>query len=125
MLDLDILNEARRNQNFRKVLFTGDHTQVVVMSLTEAEDIGLETHHENDQILYFVDGTARVQIGEEQSDLGPGDMAIVPAGTPHNVTNTGDSELKLVTVYGPPDHAPGTVHATKADAIKDEGPAEQ
>ena len=125
MFDLNILEEARDNDNFRKVLFTGEHTQVVVMSLKVGEDIGLETHHHNDQILLIVDGRANLQIGDAEQSAAAGGLAVVPAGTPHNVTNTGDTELKLITIYGPPDHEAGTVHATKADALEDEGPAEQ
>lgn len=125
MFDVDIILEAKRNENFRKVLFTGTHTQLVVMSLRVGEDIGRETHHSNDQILYIVHGQADIEVGDDERQASTGELVIVPAGTPHNVTNAGESPLKIVTIYGPPDHAPGTVHPTKADALRDEGPPEQ
>lgn len=125
MFDVDIILEAKRNENFRKVMLTGEHTQLVVMSLRAGEDIGRETHHENDQILYIVHGQADIEVGDESRHVAAGELVVVPAGSPHNVTNAGETPLKIVTIYGPPDHAPGTVHATKADARGDEGPPEQ
>ena len=124
MFDTNVMQSARENENFRKVLFTGDHTQLVIMSLNIGEDIGLETHHKNDQILLFVEGSARVTVGDNTVDVKSNDIVAVPAGTPHNVANTSDAKLKIVTIYGPPDHAPGTIHKTKADAREDEGPPE-
>jgi len=121
MFHQDILTLAKENKNFRDVLFTGKHTQLVVMSLNEGEDIGSEVHHHNDQVLLFVEGEGRVEVGNESSDVGAGDCVAVPAGSLHNVTNTGDGELKIVTIYGPANHDPDTVHATKADALEDEG----
>lgn len=125
MFDTNVIQSARENSNFRKVLFTGELSQLVVMSLDVGEDIGLETHYENDQILLFVEGTAHVMVGEDKADVRPDDMVAVPAGSSHNIINTGSSKLKLITIYGPPDHKPGTIHATKADALKDEGPPDQ
>lgn len=125
MFDTNVIQSARDNENFRTVLFTGEHSQLVVMSLNVGEDIGLETHHKNDQILLFVEGTAHVTVGEVTAEVKPNDIVAVPAGTAHNVANTSESKLKLITIYGPADHAPGTIHPTKADALKDEGPPEQ
>ena len=125
MFEDNVIQSAKANTNFRKVLFTGEHTQLVVMSLNPGEDIGLETHHKNDQILLFVEGTARVVVGDDEVEVQPNDIVAVPAGKTHNITNTSEERLKLVTIYAPADHKPGTVHATKADALKDEGPAEE
>ena len=125
MFDTDIVESARSNNNFRTVLFTGEHTQLVVMSLDVSEEIGMETHHKNDQILMFVSGTAKVTVAGATREVTDNDIVVVPAGSQHNVENTGAGKLKLVTIYGPPDHKPGTIHATKADALADEGPAEQ
>jgi mannose-6-phosphate isomerase-like protein (cupin superfamily) len=116
MFRVTIADEARRNDNFRSVLHTSGHTQVVVMTLQPGEDIGAEVHEHNDQVLTFVEGTARAEVGGETSLVGPGDLVVVPSGTPHNFTNTGDGVLRLYTIYGPPDHAPDTVHRTKAEA---------
>ena len=71
--------------------------------------------------MLFVEGTAHVVVGDDEADVAPNDIIAVPAGKAHNITNTSDEELKLVTMYGPADHKPGTVHKTKADALKDEG----
>jgi len=111
-----ITEDAARNDFFRAVRFTGEHTQVVVMALQAGEDIGAEVHPDNDQVLIFTEGTARAEVGGETRDVAAGDMVVVPAGTPHNFTNTGSGLLRLLTIYGPPDHAPDTVHRTKADA---------
>ncbi len=116
MFAVTIFDEAARNETFRTVLTTGKHTQVVVMTLQAGEDIGAEVHPDNDQVLIFTEGTARAEVGGESRDVSAGDMVVVPAGTEHNFTNTGAGVLRLVTVYGPPDHAPDTVHRTKGDA---------
>jgi mannose-6-phosphate isomerase-like protein (cupin superfamily) len=108
---------ALENNNFRKVLFTNKHSQVVLMSILPGEDIGREVHEVVDQVLVFVKGAGQATVGRETHDIGPGDMFAVPAGTEHNFTNTGDEDLKLFTVYAPPEHPDGVVHATKADAL--------
>ena len=108
---------ALENNNFRKVLFTNKHSQVVLMSVLPGEDIGREVHRLVDQVLVFVKGAGQAVVGRETHDIGPGDMFAVPAGTEHNFTNTGDEALKLFTVYSPPEHPDGVVHATKADAL--------
>jgi mannose-6-phosphate isomerase-like protein (cupin superfamily) len=125
MFHANAIKAAQDNENFRKVLFTGDHTQLVVMTLQVGEDIGMETHHGNDQILLFVEGTAHVVVGDDEVDVSEHDIVAVPAGKNHNVTNSSDKLLKLITIYGPADHKPGTIHVTKADAQEDEGTAEQ
>jgi mannose-6-phosphate isomerase-like protein (cupin superfamily) len=116
----DIADEARSSRNFRRVLWTGKHTQLVVMTIPAGGEIGGEVHDENDQILQFVSGHGRADVAGESREIGPGDLVVVPAGTEHNFVNSGDEPLVLTTIYGPPDHAPGTVHATKAEADADE-----
>ena len=108
---------ALENNNFRKVLFTNRHSQVVLMSILPGEDIGREVHEVVDQVLVFVEGAGQALVGGETRDIGPGDMFAVPAGTEHNFTNTGNEALRLFTVYSPPEHPDGVVHATKADAL--------
>jgi len=90
------------------------------MTIPVGGEIGGEVHPDNDQILHFVAGRARADVAGESRELGPGDLVVVPAGTEHNVTNTGDEPLVLTTIYGPPDHAPDTVHRTKEEADADE-----
>jgi mannose-6-phosphate isomerase-like protein (cupin superfamily) len=113
----DVQRSALANNNFRKVLFTNKHSQVVLMSLPPGEDIGREVHEVVDQVLVFVKGTGQAVVGGETHDIGAGDMFAVPAGTEHDFSNTGDEALKLFTVYSPPEHPDGVVHATKADAL--------
>ncbi|MCL1929634.1 cupin domain-containing protein [Candidatus Saccharibacteria bacterium] len=113
------------NENFRTTVWTGKNIQLTVMTIPAGGDIGLEVHHDTDQFLRIEQGNCKVEMGSSEDSLDfvqevEGDWAIfVPAGTWHNVTNTGDAELKLYTVYGPPDHLPGTVHATQEDAEND------
>ena len=116
MFAVTITDEAARNDYFRAVRFTGEHTQVVLMTLQAGEDIGAEVHPDNDQVLIFTEGTAKAEVGSETREVAAGDMVVVPAGTKHNFINTGSGTLRLVTIYGPPDHAPDTVHRTKAEA---------
>ena len=105
------------NSNFRQVLYTGKHTQLVLMSLAPGEEIGQEVHAENDQFFRFEAGQGRVVIDDNQYDVADGSAVIVPAGASHNVINTSDSEsLKLYTLYSPPHHKDGIVRATKAEA---------
>jgi mannose-6-phosphate isomerase-like protein (cupin superfamily) len=111
----NIAQAAQANTFFRKVLFTTPLTQVVLMHVNPGEDIGLETHH-LDQVLTFVSGSAEVILDDKRGVVGPGDVVVVPAGTQHNFITMGDEPLKLWTVYAPPEHAPGTVHKTKAEA---------
>ena len=107
---------ADDSSDFRRVLWTGAHTQLVVMTIPVGEEIGSEVHGANDQILSFVRGTGTADVAGETRTVTAGDIVVVPAGTRHNFVNTGSEPLVLMTVYGPPDHEPGTVHRTKAEA---------
>jgi len=111
------------NPFFRQVLFTGKHSQLVVMCLQPGEDIGDEVHHDTDQFFRLEEGEAKFVFEEtEEHFVGNGDAVVVPAGTHHNVINNSNSKsLRLYTIYSPPNHPPGTVHKTKADAMAAEG----
>jgi mannose-6-phosphate isomerase-like protein (cupin superfamily) len=111
---------TKENNNFRKVIYTGDWSQLVLMSIPVGEDIGEETHPNTDQMLFLVDGKAEATIDGKTSEFERKEVVFVPAGTKHNIINTGDEPLKLYTVYAPPAHTNGTVHKTKADAAKEE-----
>ena len=115
-LDIDIVQLARSNDAFRREVATGEHSQIVVMTIPPGGEIGEEVHEKNDQLLVFVDGQADAVLDGRTSKVTPDDLVLVPAGTRHNVVNTGDGPLRLVTVDAPPEHAPGTVHQTKAEA---------
>jgi mannose-6-phosphate isomerase-like protein (cupin superfamily) len=110
------------NSNFRTVLFTGANTQLTVMSIAPGDEIGVEMHDHLDQFLRVEEGSARVTLGPsrdevtETHELTDDWAVIVPGGTWHNVINTGESDLKLYSLYSPPEHPDGTVHTTKADA---------
>jgi mannose-6-phosphate isomerase-like protein (cupin superfamily) len=118
----DIEQATLDNSTFRTVVFTGDHTQLTVMRLAPGEDIGRESHPDRDQFLRIEQGKARVELGEtedaidETHEVEDDWAVIVPAGVWHNVVNTGTDELKLYSLYSPPEHPPNTVHQTKADA---------
>jgi mannose-6-phosphate isomerase-like protein (cupin superfamily) len=112
----DIVERARVNTAFREVVATGPHAQVVVMCLPPNTDIGLETHDQLDQILVVVGGEGAAILDAEQRAIRPGSLILVPAGTRHNVVNTGPVDLRLYTVYAPPGHAPGTIHLTRGEA---------
>jgi mannose-6-phosphate isomerase-like protein (cupin superfamily) len=109
------------NENFRKVLYTGVHMQLVLMSLRPLEDIGLEVHEDNDQFFRFEKGEGKVIVGETEYTVVDGDTVIVPAGTQHNVINTSDhDDLKMYTIYSPAHHKDGIVRFTKKDAMENE-----
>ena len=111
---------TQENTFFRKVLFTTQHTQLVLMSLTPREEIGIEVHETTDQFLRIESGVGKVIMNGEEHELHDGDAIIVPAGTQHNVMTTSESEpMKLYTLYSPPHHKDGTVHETKAQAEAD------
>jgi mannose-6-phosphate isomerase-like protein (cupin superfamily) len=118
----DIEDATVSNDNFRTVLHTGRHLQVTVMSLAVGESIGWEMHDHLDQFLRIERGIGTLKLGSSADTVAEvhpvsDDWAmVIPAGTWHDVVNDGDSELKLYSVYSPPDHPPGTVHHTKADA---------
>lgn len=100
------------NNNFRKVLYSGEHCQLVLMSLLPNEDIGMEVHLDNDQFFRFEEGTGKVIINETEYDVTDGDAVIVPSGANHNVI-AGDNGLKLYTLYSPAHHKDGIVRVTK------------
>lgn len=104
------------NSNFRQVLYTGAHMQLVVMSLQAGEEIGEEIHAGTDQFFRIEEGEARFVVNGEETVIGAEEVFIVPAGSTHNVINTGDGVLKLYTIYAPPNHPDGTVHKNKAEA---------
>mgnify|MGYP001310970257 CR=1 FL=1 len=111
---------TEENTNFRQVLYTGEHCQLVLMSLLPGEEIGLETHEENDQFFRFERGTGKVVINDTEYDVAGGDAVIVPAGARHNITNASETEsLQLYTLYTPAHHKDGVVRATKAEATAD------
>jgi mannose-6-phosphate isomerase-like protein (cupin superfamily) len=119
----DIERETLENTTFRTVVFTGEHTQLTVMSIEPGDDIGREVHPEHDQFLRIEQGTARVELSRSENDVEQSHDAaaewavIVPAGIWHNVVNTGSDALKVYSLYSPPEHPDGTVHLTKADAM--------
>lgn len=116
----NIEQEAIGNTDFRKVVYTGKHSQLVLMSLLPSEDIGLETHNDNDQFFRFESGRGEVHVDDTVYTVGPTSVIIVPAGAEHNIINLSESEpLKMYTMYSPAHHKDGTVHVTKADAQTD------
>lgn len=106
------------NDNFRQVLYTGKHGQLVLMSLLPGEEIGEETH-DVDQFLRVEKGVGKTVLNDVSHDLGDGSVIVVPAGTTHNVVNTGTDSMKLYTLYMPPHHRDGVIHKTKAEAEAD------
>ena len=118
----DIERETVDNGFFRRVVFTGEHVQLTVMRLAPGEEIGVEMHDHLDQFLRIEQGSGRVTFGaskdqvDEEHDVKDDWAIVVPGGVWHNVVNTGDGDLKLYSLYAPPEHPPETVHQTKADA---------
>jgi mannose-6-phosphate isomerase-like protein (cupin superfamily) len=107
---------AEQSADFRRVLWTGRHTQLVIMTIPPGGEIGQETHQNTDQLLTFISGTGEADVAGQVTAIAQGDLVAVPAGTAHNFRNTGANPLVLYTVYGPPEHAADTVHATKQQA---------
>ncbi len=105
-----------KNTDFRHVLYTGKHSQLVLMCLRPGEEIGMEVHEHIDQFFRFESGEGEVYIDGVKHKVKDGDCAIVPSGAQHNVVNTGKKELKLYTIYSPPEHIDKTVRHTKKDA---------
>ncbi|MBU6390364.1 cupin domain-containing protein [Patescibacteria group bacterium] len=114
----NVEEKALANENFRQVLHTTDHLQLVAMSLDSGEDIGEEVH-ELDQFLRIEKGSGKAVLDGREYDIADGFAVLVPAGTRHNIINTGQAAMKLYTLYGPPDHREGVIHKTKADALAD------
>jgi len=114
---VDLEQETVNNAYFRRVLYTGKYSQLVLMSLAPGEEIGMEVHHTVDQFFRFDAGMGKVVIDGAEHTVKNGFGVIVPAGADHNVINTGTTELKLYTIYSPAEHQDGVVRHTKADAI--------
>lgn len=117
----DLFGAARVSDDFRRVLSTTAHTQLVIMTIPPGGEIGAEVHDGIDQTLVVVEGDGESVVDGVKGALAAGYAVVVPEGAEHNIRNTGDAPLRLVTVYGPPDHRPGTVHRTKQEADRDEG----
>jgi mannose-6-phosphate isomerase-like protein (cupin superfamily) len=113
---LDVVAVARENDAFRREVITGAHSQVVVMTIPTGGEIGEEVHDHVDQILLFVEGTGEAILDGERSPVDTNDLVFVKAGTRHNFVNTDARPLRLVTIYAPPEHEPGTIHRTKEEA---------
>ncbi len=110
-----IATVAEESADFRRVLWTGEHTQLVIMTIQPGGEIGEEVHDVY-QILTFVSGTAQAMVGGQKKNVAQGDLVVVPAGKKHNFVNNGVNPLVLYTVYGPPEHADKAVHKTKEEA---------
>lgn len=110
-----IATVAEQSADFRRVLWTGEHTQLVIMTIPPNGEIGEETHDGIDQILTFVSGTGEARVAGETKSVAAGELVVVPSGKRHNFVNTGPNPLVLYTVYGPAEHADGVVHATKEE----------
>lgn len=116
---IDIEDASIKNDNFRKVLFTAEHSQLVLMSLKPGEEIGMETH-QLDQFIRVEAGRGTAQLNGKDYPIQDGSALVIPAGTQHNIINSGkDGALKLYTIYSPPEHKDGVVHRTKQDAQAD------
>lgn len=114
----DIKDKAKENTFFRHVLETGDWAQVVLMSIPAGGEIGEEVHEATDQVLYLVEGNGKAVIDGDEQPFDEGDLILVKEGTKHNFINTGDEDLKIITIYSPPHHPGGTIHKTKEEADK-------
>ena len=112
----NIENLTNENNHFRRVLYSGQNIQLVLMALQSGEEISEEVHEDRDQFFRFEMGNGEVRIDGVANPVNADDAVIVAAGSNHNVVNTGKEPLQLYTIYGPPEHLDGTVHATKADA---------
>lgn len=117
---INIEQETLSNQKFRRVLYTAKNSQLVVMSLLPKEEIGMETH-QLDQFIRIERGEGKAVLNGQEYELNSGSAVVIPAGTQHNIINTSATdEMKIYTVYSPPNHQDGKVHITKADAMADE-----
>lgn len=115
----NIVKDTQENENFRRVLFTGKNSQLVVMSIPPGGEVGEETHKFTEQTLFFLSGKGAGELDDKKFSIGPGDVVVVVPGTKHNFWNTGTEPLKIYTVYAPPNHIDGRVQRTKADADAD------
>ena len=112
----NIETQTVENRDFRRVIYTGEHAQLVLMTLQPGEEIGEEVHEDTDQFFRVEKGTGEVVIDSQRSPIEDGTAILVPAGSRHNVMNTGAGPLQVYTLYAPPHHEEGTVHHSKADA---------
>ena len=118
---INIEKDTLKNNNFRKVLYTSKHSQLVLMNLQPNEEIGMETHSENDQFFRFEKGCGKCIIDGNEYDVSDGFAVVVPAGAQHNIINTSDTEeLKIYTIYSPAHHKDGIIRKTKKDAEANE-----
>ena len=112
----NIEQDTLSNEDYRRVLFTGENMQLVLMTLQPGEEIGREIHEDHDQFIRVEAGTGLAELDRERYELCDGMVVVIPAGVEHNVTNTSsDDALRLYTLYSPPEHPDGTVHRMKAD----------
>jgi mannose-6-phosphate isomerase-like protein (cupin superfamily) len=116
---INVLADAKANDNFRKVIFTGQKSQLVLMSIPAGEEIGAETHHHVEQTLFFISGSGKAVLDGVESPVNAGDVYVVTPGTFHNFINTGKEPMKIYTVYAPANHIDGRIHVTKKDADAD------
>lgn len=114
----NIENQTLGNEDFRRVIFTGKNSQLVLMTIQPGDEIGMEVHNTHDQFFRIEAGQANFTVDGETFLVEDGFAVVVPAGIEHNVVNSGSEALKLYTIYSPAEHPEGTVHATKADALK-------
>jgi mannose-6-phosphate isomerase-like protein (cupin superfamily) len=111
--------KSLQNEYFREVLFTGPHSQLVVMSIAPGEDIGMETHKDVDQFFRVESGIRQAILDGKEYNIDDGSAVVVPAGTEHNIINSSKS-MKVYTIYSPPNHPHGTIHKNKAEALAHE-----
>jgi mannose-6-phosphate isomerase-like protein (cupin superfamily) len=118
---INIEEATKENNNFRRVLYTAKHSQLVLMSLKPGEEIGEEVHNNLDQFFRFEEGEGKVVIEGEEFQIEDGFAVVIPTGTKHNIINTSsEMPLKLYTIYSPPNHRNGTIHKTKEEAESSE-----
>lgn len=115
----NIIKDTQENTYFRRVVFTGANSQLVVMSIPPGGEVGKETHKYTEQTLFFLSGTGDGELDGKTFPIGAGDAVTVVPGTEHNFRNTGETDLKIYTVYAPPNHIDGRIHKTKAEADAD------
>jgi len=116
----NIEKDSLDNDLFRKVLYTTQRSQLVIMSVQAGDDIGMEVHEDHDQFIRIEEGQGKAIIDDDEYELADGSAVVIPAGSNHNIINTGSGPLRLYTIYTPPEHADGTIHATRAEAMEAE-----
>lgn len=116
---VNIEEETKKNSDFRRVLYTAHNSQLVLMNILPGQDIGEEVH-KLDQFIRIEEGQAQAILDDVKHNIAAEYAVVIPAGTKHNIINTGDTELKLYSIYSPPEHKDGTIHKTKDDALAGE-----